>query len=109
MQKARTLLYNWTLDLALVSAHETDLVRVPFGETLKEIQQIMTVATCCSEGFGCEPLSVLEVIALGFVIYLVYHHFMKLVQFILLPHGVGRKIDGYRVNGDEVQDLKLNS
>ena len=41
MQKARTLLYNWTLDLALVSEHETDLVRVPFGETLKKIQQMI--------------------------------------------------------------------
>ena len=29
-QKARTLLYNWTLVLALVSEHEMDLVRVLF-------------------------------------------------------------------------------
>ena len=35
MQSAGTLLYNWTLDLALVSKQETDLVRVVFGETLK--------------------------------------------------------------------------
>ena len=41
MQKARTLLYNWTLDLALVSEHETDLVRVLFGERLKKIKQII--------------------------------------------------------------------
>ena len=32
------------------------------------------MATCCSEGFGCERLSLLEAIALGFVIYLVYQH-----------------------------------
>ena len=49
MQKARTLLYNWTLDLALVSEHETDLVRVLFGETLKKYNKLLTVATCCSE------------------------------------------------------------
>ena len=95
MQKARTLLYNWTLDLALVSEHETDLVRVLFGETLKEkYNKLLTVATCCSEGLACERLSILEAIALGFVIYLVYQHFMKLVQFILLRHGLGRKKDG---------------
>ena len=93
MQKARTLLYNWTLDLALVSEHETDLVRVLFGETLKKFNKLLTLATCCSKGFGCERLSFLEAIALGFVIYLVYHHLMKLVQFILLRNGVGRKKD----------------
>ena len=93
-QKAQTLLYNWTLDLALVSEHETGLVPVLFGETLKKYNKLLTVATCCSEGFGCERLSLLEAIALGFVIYLVYQHFMKLVQFILLRHGLGRKKDG---------------
>ena len=67
------------------------------------------MATCCFGGFGCERLSLLEAIALGFVIYLVYQHFMKLVQFILLRHGLGRKKDGQGVNGDEVQDLKQNS
>ena len=36
IQKARTLLYDWTLDLALVSEHKTDLVRVLFGESLKK-------------------------------------------------------------------------
>ena len=41
MQKAQALLYNSTLDLALVRQHETDLVRVLFGETLKTIQQII--------------------------------------------------------------------
>ena len=75
MQKARTLLYNWTLDLALVSEHETDLVRVLFGETLKK--KILTVAACCFDGFGCERMALLEAIALGFVIYLVYQHFLK--------------------------------
>ena len=60
----------------------------------KKYNKLLTVATCCSEGFGCERLSLLEAIALGFVIYLVYQHFMKLVQFILLRHGVGRKKDG---------------
>ena len=93
-QKTRTLLYNWTLDLALVSEHDTDLVRVLFGGTLKKYNKLLTMATCCSEGFGCERLSLLEAIALGFVIYLVYQHFMKLVQFILLRHGLGRKKDG---------------
>ena len=94
MQKARTLLYNWTLELALVSEHETDLVRVLFGEALKKYSKFLTVATCCSEGFGCEWLSLLEAIALGFVIYLVYQYFMKSVQSILLRHGLGRKKDG---------------
>ena len=75
----------------------------------KKYNNLLTVATCCSEGFGCERLSLLEVIALGFIIYLVYQHFMKLVQFILLRHGLGRKKDGWGVNGDEVQDLKRNS
>ena len=56
--------------------------------------KLLTVATCCSEGFWCKRLSLLEAIALGFVIYLVYQHFMKLVQFILLRHGPGRKKDG---------------
>ena len=36
MQKAQNLLYNWTLDLALVTEHETDPVRVLFGETHKK-------------------------------------------------------------------------
>ena len=94
IQKSRTLLYNGTLDLALVSEHETDLVRVLFGETLKEIQQIIDRGYIFLPGFGCERLSLLEAIALGFVIYLVYQHFMKLVQFIILRHGVGRKKDG---------------
>ena len=94
MQKARSLLYNWTLDLALVSEHETDLARVLFGETLKEIQQIIDRGYMLLDGFGCGRLSLLEAIALGFVIYLAYQHFMKLVQFILLRHGLGRKKDG---------------
>ena len=94
MQNARALLYKWTLDLALVSEHETDLVRVLFGETLKKYNKSFPVATWCSDDFGCEQLSLLEVIALGFVMYLVYQHFMKLVQFILLRHGLGRKKDG---------------
>ena len=51
MQKARTLLYNWTLDLALVSEHETDLVRVLFGETLKKIQQIIDRGYMLLRGF----------------------------------------------------------
>ena len=51
MQKARTLLYNWTLDLALVSEHETDLVRVLFGETLKKIQQIIDGGYMLLRGF----------------------------------------------------------
>ena len=51
MQKARTLLYNWTLDLALVSEHETDLVRVLFGEPLKKIQQIIDRGYMLLRGF----------------------------------------------------------
>ena len=51
MQKAGTLLYNWTLDLALVSEHETDLVRVLFGETLKKIQQIIDRGYMLLRGF----------------------------------------------------------
>ena len=51
MQIARTLLYNWTLDLALVSEHETDLVRVLFGETLKKIQQIIDRGYMLLRGF----------------------------------------------------------
>ena len=51
MQKARTLLYNWTLDVALVSEHETDLVRVLFGETLKKIQQIIDRGYMLLRGF----------------------------------------------------------
>ena len=51
MQKARTLLCNWTLDLALVSEHETDLVRVLFGETLKKIQQILDRGYMLLRGF----------------------------------------------------------
>ena len=51
MPKARTLLYNWTLDLALVSEHETDLVRVLFGETLKKIQQIIDRGYMLLRGF----------------------------------------------------------
>ena len=51
MQKAPTLLYNWTLDLALGSEHETDLVRVLFGETLKEIQQIIDRGYMVLRGF----------------------------------------------------------
>ena len=51
MQKARTLLYNWTLALALVSEHETDLVRVLFGETLKKIQQIIDRGYMLLRGF----------------------------------------------------------
>ena len=49
--KTRTLLYNWTLDLALVSEHETDLVRVLFGETLKKIQQIIDRGYMLLRGF----------------------------------------------------------
>ena len=51
MEKARTLLYNWTLDLALVSEHETDLVRVLFGETLKKRQQIIDRGYMLLRGF----------------------------------------------------------
>ena len=89
MQKARTFLANWTLDLALVSEHETDLVRVLFGETLKNYNKFLTGATCGSEGFRCERLSLLQAIVLCFVIYLVYEHSLKLVKSILLRHGVG--------------------
>ena len=89
MQKARTLLYNWTLDLALVSEHETDLVRLLFGETLKKKQSIDR-GYMLLRGFWVRTV-VIRAIALGFVIYLVYQQFMKLVQFILLRHGVGRK------------------
>ena len=51
MQKARTLLCNWTLDLALVSEHETDLVRVLFAETLKKVQQIFDRGYMLLRGF----------------------------------------------------------
>ena len=51
MQKAQTLLYNWTLDLALVSEHETDLVCVLFGETLKKVQQIIDRGYMLLRGF----------------------------------------------------------
>ena len=51
------------------------------------------MATCCSEGFDRKRLSLFEAIALGFVIYLVYQHFMRLVHFILFGHGLGRKKD----------------
>ena len=94
MQKARTSLYNWTLDLALVSEHETDLVCVLFEETQKKIKQIFDRGYMLLRGFLVERLSLLEAIALGFVIHLVYQHFMKLVEFILLRHGLGRKKDG---------------
>ena len=74
--KAQTLLHNWTLDLAQVSGHKPDLVRVLFGETLKK-NKLLTAATCRSEGFGCERLSLFEAIALGFVIYLVLSTFYE--------------------------------
>ena len=51
LQKARTLLYSWTVDLALVSEHETDLVCVLFGETLKKIQQIFDRGYILLRGF----------------------------------------------------------
>ena len=47
-------------------------MRVLFGETLKKYNKLFPRGTCCSEGFGCEPLSLLEAIALGFVIYLAF-------------------------------------
>ena len=79
MQNARTLLYNWTFDVALVGEHETDLLRVRFGEKPKEYNEILTGSSCCAEDFRGEPLSFLEAIALDFVTHLVYKHFMKFV------------------------------
>ena len=61
IQKARTLLYNWTLDLALVSEHETDLVRVLFGETLKKIQQIIDRGYMLLRGFWVRTVVIIGV------------------------------------------------
>ena len=58
-QKARTLLYSWTLDLALVSEHETDLVRVLFGETLKKIQQILYRGYMLLRGFWVQTVVII--------------------------------------------------
>ena len=52
----------------------------------KKYNNLLTGATCCSEGFGCERLALVEAIALGFIIYLVYQHFMKRFQNTIRPH-----------------------
>ena len=41
MEKARTLQYNWTLDVALTSEHEDEAMRVLFCATLQHIQTII--------------------------------------------------------------------
>ena len=41
MEKARTLQYNWTLDVALTSEHDDEAMRVLFCATLQHIQTII--------------------------------------------------------------------
>ena len=40
-QKARTLAYNWTIDVALTSEHDIDALRAIFSMTLEAIQSII--------------------------------------------------------------------
>ena len=40
-QKARTLAYNWTIDVALTSEHDIDALGEIFSKTLEAIQSIM--------------------------------------------------------------------
>ena len=40
-QKARTLAYNWTIDVALTSEHDIDALREIFPKTLEAIQGII--------------------------------------------------------------------
>ena len=40
-QEARTLAYNWTIDVALTSEHNIDALRAIFSKTLEAIQSIM--------------------------------------------------------------------
>ena len=40
-QKARTLAYNWTIDVTLTSEHDIDALRAIFSKTLEAIQSII--------------------------------------------------------------------
>ena len=40
-QEARTLAYNWTIDVALQSEHDIDALREIFSKTLEAIQGII--------------------------------------------------------------------
>ena len=40
--KARTLAYNWTIDVALTSEHHIDALREIFSKTLEAIESIIT-------------------------------------------------------------------
>ena len=59
-QKARTLAYNWTIDVALTSEHDIDALRAIFSKTLEAIQSITKTRwiiirekiVSCSSHFG---------------------------------------------------------
>ena len=58
-QKARTLAYNWTIDVALTSEHDIDALRALFSKTLEAIQSIINIGRILIREKWCRAGSML--------------------------------------------------